>query len=448
MAVDTDSLINSAIEAKAALQSQRDNLEVERRNLVQQLGTIGPRNRAQAAQIKAQLSGLDLAERNLNTQQRSHDAEANLRVTSAFRNAHLAKQSADSQRDEQTAIQAAKLMSGVTALEAKYPNRGFDGNQGSKFHSEMEQLTNENPMGMRSKSAAALIRTASTFFDQERHKTLGTAAQKLANLTRLTPDEFASRDHSKDFSTNATSLKDAGKPDQRAEDGKNTVFEAGGKQYMIPTVSFNHYDSNFKSHPQAESAPVEGQVNVPADTLPKGTNYTFSGTGTPNHPGDYWSEPKGSGLVTHHFASGGSATVADHATPEGTALIEGARQQTADRKQFLEQNPGASTVAGGAIHTSTGIQPNLPANIPAAPLVEPTQPTVAAANPNVLVQPYQMGDEKAGAKPSVQVNPSAVPQAAIDPRMELAQRALVDPNATEAHKLAARQLLGIKENGE
>jgi hypothetical protein len=44
--------------------------------------------------------------------------------------------------------------------------------------------------------------------------------------------------------------------------------------------------------------------------------------------------------------------------------------------------------------------------------------------------------------------PATTAQPAADPRTELAQRALNDPNASEAHKSAAKKILGIQENAQ
>lgn len=411
--VDTDSLINSAIEARSQREAQRRNIEARRHELAQQLAGTSRKNRGRTYQLRSELQGLDAADRAINTAQRSEDNLTNLRVQSQFRNAHLATKALDDQRHDETARQVTNISNGLAKLEAKYPNRGFDASQSEKFHSEIEQLGNDNALGMQNKTASARMFQAAQFHDQIRQKTLNNAARTLATLTKgLSPEEFANRDHSKDFSTNATDLNNAVSADQkinlRANNGTNTVFEAGGNKYMIPTTAFNHYDSNFKLQPTAQSLPVPPDQNTGIQRIVP----TYGGQGAAP-PGGLVRNPDGSIVPIVPTYGGEGAAPPGALVRTGVAQI-GTPPLTGVPKEEQIIQPGTATVP-------PGVQPN-----------PPLQPVT------------QLGTQPMTGEPQVAQQPTGTP----DPRIELAQRALTDPNATDAHKAAARQILGIKEDGQ
>jgi hypothetical protein len=269
--VDADALVNQAIEARARRDAQRQNIQVQRERLGQQLRGTNRKDRGQIYQLRSQLQGLDQAERNINSDQRYEDNTQNRFVQASFRNAHLSQEALNNQRHDQTAKQVTNINNGLTRLEAKYPNRGYDSDQAAKFSAEVEQLGNENLMGKENKTAANNLFKASQFLDLNRQRILNIAAKKLSDLTKggLSPEEFANRDHSKDFTTNATDLASAQSDDlnvsKRPKKGEpigvNTVFNAGGANWMLPTTSFSHFDSNFTKQPTAQTAPVTPDQN-------------------------------------------------------------------------------------------------------------------------------------------------------------------------------------------
>lgn len=415
MPVDTENLLNSAIDARAANEAERQRIAARRGEIVRQLANLhgGRRNRGQMASLQAELAGLGEATRNLNAQERATMQAAQLRAHSAFQNAHLATQTAKLARDEQTANQVANIMNGVVRLQAKYPNRIYDPNQAAAFHSEMEKLTTDNAAGMRNESAAATVRQATTFHDQERQKAMDKAAAGLG-VIGVTTNDFMNRDRSKDFATEkktlgelnqATSTAKEGKPEKAgSETGDYIHFMVGKNQHLVKKEDFAKWNALFTQQKIGESAPVGDTVNynVPATPLPKGQTYAISGTNQPAHPGDYWTQELPGGLLQKNFASGGSATITNPTTPEGAARTEAAQTLTAARKDYFDTNQAGTT----------GVVGQPPANI------SPVGGAVGTPVTDQLVAQGKVSLEKSNAAPPSDVAPglqSAQPVAQENP---------------------------------
>lgn len=301
--VDADSLINQAISRKQELEGQRLGLENQRHELIRQYGLLPTgrhgRTTAQHKAITEQLKGLADAERGLRTQEHFAEQESGMRLTAAFRNAELANKSLDFQRKEQTARDAAAVMSGLSKIESTYKHGT------PEFRDAITQLTESNPMFIHSSSASAAVRKAAEFHDTQEQKRTSTLQTNLQKQTGLSPEEFAALDPSAfkagqivggAFSNDATRLLDPKYKDkpwekipQAEKDRVNKIMQQGeaiqvdtGKGYSVPLmrVDFENYRRAFgRQIPNAQQVqqpqPAQNNLNISSDAeyqqLPSGS---------------------------------------------------------------------------------------------------------------------------------------------------------------------------------
>jgi hypothetical protein len=365
--VDTDFLINQAIQARQDREAQRQGLQAQRDQLTRQLGTLGPRSRGQYRQIQANLANLNAEERQLHSQDVSDNQIMNARLASQARQTAQAHRLSQDATHLEVMRQAGEVFEGHANLISQYAPSS------PEYRAGMAALKAQNPLGYASEASKGHLGPLSQFSDQEAIQNQKNLTQALFKSQGLSPQQFASFTNPR--ATNAPLL--GGKDGKtlptldeiekgRANNGANVAFDVNGQTHIMPRGLFENLQSTFTPKP-IQGGPVPGtapqaqqQQVVPRDLPPQGTNYVGSGTATPLHSGDYWTEQLPGGLIRSHFASGGTSTVAAPGSPQSQA----AGQLTAARTQYLNQNPQALTVAGGATAGTEGVvQPNLPANL-------------------------------------------------------------------------------------
>lgn len=261
--IDTDALINTAIARRQELQGQRSTLEAQRDSLIQRFRSIplGRRERETPLHeaIKQQIRGLDIQERELGRQETFAEHDANLRMSSAFRNASIAEKDLERQRHTQTATQAANLMNGVARIEAQYQHGT------PEFRDAMENLVTENHLGLQSAAAAARVRASTEWHDKQAERLVNQSASQLLKMG-FTPQDFANLDPNSVRATNYVPQKD--KPldlqeieKQRANEGGTIAFNLGGRTHVMDRNSFEKFSSFFRPNVPAQSAPAQTQVD-------------------------------------------------------------------------------------------------------------------------------------------------------------------------------------------
>lgn len=252
--VDTDALINSAIQSRQAIQAEREGLQAKRAGLTQELAN-SPVDRHGRPIVSPDISSrqheLDIAERNLQGRERFSDFEATTRMNGAFRNAAAADKHLEMQRHTQVAEAGTRVMNGIAQAEAQYK-------YGSpELHNAIMTLTTDpqNAGWIQNASAASRVRDVTSLHDKEQAKTQTAATVNLNKYTGLTPQEFAALDHK-------TQVKAGGILETKG--GKTTFHEADGgfsTQTGRPKGEFSNDATRFLPD-QYKTTPWE---NIPKD---------------------------------------------------------------------------------------------------------------------------------------------------------------------------------------
>lgn len=189
--VDSDELINQAIESRRNIEAQRTEIQSRRSTLINQLKSVaqGRRTSHLASSINAEIRALASEERHLDNQEKFTDTEAKTRMVAAFRNAQMADKHLEIQRHTQTAQQASNILLGMADIESKYRHGT------PEFQDAMVNLVGQNPLGMNAAQARKRVLDASTFHDKEIERIRFKAASDLQKTTGLTPEQFAAIDH-------------------------------------------------------------------------------------------------------------------------------------------------------------------------------------------------------------------------------------------------------------
>lgn len=205
--VDSDELINQAIEARKNIEAQRSEIQSRRSALINQLKrTPGGRGTSHlASSINAEIRALDLEERHLYQQEHFTDTEARTRMTAAFRNASMADKHLEMQRHTQTAEQASNILLGMADIEAKYKHGT------PEFQGAVTNLVGQNPLGMNAAQARKRVLDATTFHDKETERMNLKAASDLQKTTGLTPEQFAALDHGTQVKAGVAEFDKSGK---------------------------------------------------------------------------------------------------------------------------------------------------------------------------------------------------------------------------------------------
>jgi len=264
---ETDDLIQSAIDRRAALQAQRQGIAQQRAQIAQKFNTLGGRrNRAGISGLQAQLGNLNAAEREVNAQERDIERTRDLQVHASLRDHAMASKDAQDALHAQVADQGANIHRGMLQLQAKYPDRFSNADQASKFHNEMVQLTNDNPYGLQNSNTAAAVLRAAQFHDTQVEKTRNQLASRLFKETGLSPDQFASGVDSA-RATNAPLIDPTTKlpptadavEKGRANNGATVAVDINGVTHLFQRGLFDNLKQTFGTPPAPQA------VTVPAD---------------------------------------------------------------------------------------------------------------------------------------------------------------------------------------
>lgn len=274
--VDSDELINRAIEARKNIEAQRSEIQSQRSVLINQLKSVPLGRRSHlASSINAQIRALDLEERHLYQQEHFTDTEARTRMTAAFRNASMADKYLEMQRHTQTADQATNILLGMADIEAKYKHGT------PEFQGAVTNLVNQNRLGMMSAQARKRVLDATTFHDKEMEKAYQSAALSLQKSTGMTPEQFAALDHGTQVKAGVAEFDKSGKlktdfstdtkpfippeyqntqwenipADVRSKINENITkggaiqIDTGQYRVVIPRVQYENFKNQFISQP-------------------------------------------------------------------------------------------------------------------------------------------------------------------------------------------------------
>lgn len=250
--VDTDSLINQAIEARAGREGQRRNLALQRRSIIDQLGATRPRDKGRIHALRAQLSGLDIGDRELMSRDRNDQQLLGIQVSSAFRNANMAHKLSTDALNLRTAQEAGEVFNGFADLMS----RTKPGTQA--FRDGMTALKDKYPLGFAAEAVKGHLGQIAQFHDKEAEQNQKMLATKLFKDHSISPAQFAT--YTNDRATNVPVLVNAkgeedlknGKPpthDQieklRSNDGSTVAADIGGRTFLFKRDLFDNLKSTF-----------------------------------------------------------------------------------------------------------------------------------------------------------------------------------------------------------
>jgi hypothetical protein len=265
--VDSESLINMAIQRKSELQQQRQGLTNQRSQLISQLshtpmgrkGHLTP----QALAIQSQIKGLDRQEHGLDFQDKFVDFETDHRMSAAYKNAATAEKFATSNLAHQTAEQAGEVFLKGTEIMGKYK----PGTQ--EFQDEMAKLKDQYPLGFASEAVKGHFGQIAKFHDQEMEKNTKSLQTQLFKETNLSPDQFVSATNIR--ATNAPVGSNLGEIEkQRADKGASIAFDVDGQTVLMKKSLFNNLSKTFRQPQPTQASVAVAQPNADADAQSRG----------------------------------------------------------------------------------------------------------------------------------------------------------------------------------